>query len=261
MYLVINLAVIDMFIGGIAAHDLFYLPGTFCSLWKWHSIEVWENTFAVVAVSFFIASLTNIAIIALERVHATLFPFTHRVLKKWVHRLIIAVVWFTSGLGAIAFTLLFQSDKLYYINYLFYSFLLFCLLIICVSYTSIPIKVRWRAQPQNHGAASRERKLTMTLLIVTVVSLLLYLPYVILSYVIFISKFKIWWSLPPSVRFHLDSALLIFFYANSLLSILYYRLSACLNTDQLYLHCSANYLSNKEELQFFLFVTCNADRL
>jgi len=224
MYLVINLAVIDMFIGGIAARDLFYLPGIFCSLWKWHSIEVWANIFAVVVVSFFTASLTNIAIIALERVHATLFPFRHRVLKKWVHRLIIAVVWVTSGLGAIAITLLLQSDKLYYTRYLYNSFILFCLLIICVSYTSIVIQVRCGAQPQHHGAASRERKLTMTLLIVTVASLLLYLPHVILRYVIFISKFKIWWSLPPSVRFHLDSAFLIFFYANSLVNPIFYAI-------------------------------------
>ena len=42
-----------------------------------------------------------------------------------------------------------------------------------------------KAQPQHHGAASRERKLTMTLLIATVVSLLFYLPDVILHVVDF----------------------------------------------------------------------------
>ena len=42
-------------------------------------------------------------------------------------------------------------------------------------------------QPQHYAAASREKKLTMTLLIVTVVSLLLYLPFVIWSYVLFLS--------------------------------------------------------------------------
>jgi len=30
-YLVINLAVIDMFVGGISLYDLFYLPGIMCN--------------------------------------------------------------------------------------------------------------------------------------------------------------------------------------------------------------------------------------
>ena len=91
MYLVINLAVTDMLIGGIAVYPLFYVPGVRCNLWKW---KIGANSFMVIIflTFFFIASFTNIAIISLERAHATFFPFRHRVLKKWVYRLIIAVV-------------------------------------------------------------------------------------------------------------------------------------------------------------------------
>jgi len=226
MYLVINLAVIDMLVGGCAVHVLFYQPGVFCNLWNLHSIEVRTIIFIPVVIAFFFtAFLTNLAIIALERVHATCFPFRHRVLKKWVYRLIIAVVWVTSGLPAIASVLLQQFKETYYYGfYLLHIFILICLLIICVSYSSIVIKVRCGAQPQHHGATSRERKLTMTLLIVTVVSLLLYLPHVILRCVIFISKFKIWWSLTPLVRFHLDYTLLVLLYANSLANPILYTI-------------------------------------
>ena len=60
-----------------------------------------------------------------------------------------------------------------------------CILIIFVSHMSIVIYVRCGAQPQHHGEASRESKLTMTLLMVAGVSLLMYLPtetlYLILS--------------------------------------------------------------------------------
>jgi len=175
--------------------------------------------------SFFCyASLTNIAIIALERAHATFFPLRHRVLKKWVYRLMIAVVWVASVLVTIASGLLHQFKKFYYSFYLNAAFILICLLIICVTYTSIVVKVRCGAQPQHHGAASREKKLTMTLLIVTVVSLLLYLPQVIIRYVIHISNFKIWWSLPPSIRFHLDAVFLNLFYANSLVNPILYTI-------------------------------------
>ena len=38
-YLVINLAVIDMLVGGAVVYNLFYLDGVVCNLWKQHSIE------------------------------------------------------------------------------------------------------------------------------------------------------------------------------------------------------------------------------
>ena len=34
MHLVINLAVIDMFVGGVVLYNLFYFPGLDCNLWK-----------------------------------------------------------------------------------------------------------------------------------------------------------------------------------------------------------------------------------
>ena len=84
-YLVINLAVIDMFVGGPVVYNLFYWPGLLCYLWKWHSVQFGTYIFIQAVDSFFpIASLTNITIIALERVHATFCPLRHRVLKIWV---------------------------------------------------------------------------------------------------------------------------------------------------------------------------------
>ena len=225
-YLVINLAVIDMFVGGAIVCNLFYWPGVLCNLWKWHSIQYGTYIFLLVAVPFFpIASLTNITIIALERVHATFCPLRHRVLKKWVYRFIIAIVWVISGLLAIAYNLLRKFKETYYYgSSVFLTFSSIFPLIICVAYTSIVIKVRFGAQPQHHGAASRERKLTMTLLIVTVVSLLFYLPHVIWLSALYFSKQKIWWSLSSSAAYHLDFALLILLYANSLVNPLLYAI-------------------------------------
>ena len=224
-YLVINLAVVDMLVRGIAVYNLFYWPGIYCNLWKLHSFEVGTFIFILVLTAFFLfGSLTNITIIALERLHATVRPLKHRVLKKWVYRLIIAVVWVTSGLLSIAFVLLYFKKTVYYTLSLCFAYIPICLVIICVSYTSIVIKVRCGAQPQHHGAASRERKLTMALLIVTVVSLLLHLPYVVTMLTVVISKSDISWSLSPSVQFHLHYALLVLFYANSLLNPIIYAI-------------------------------------
>ena len=219
-YLVINLAVIDMFVGGFVGYDLFYWTGVICNLWKWQSNEYGTFIFIqVLSWLFIVGSLTNIAIIALERLHATFLPFRHRVLKKWVYGLIIAFVWVISGLTSISFSLLFLFEKIQYAFYLKLTFMSICLLIICVCYTSIVIKVRCGAQPQHHGAASRERKLTMTLLIVTVVSLLLCLPCVVFFFAGF-SKREIFWSTPIHVVF----TMIFLFYANSLVNPILYAI-------------------------------------
>ena len=39
--LVINLAVIDMFVGGIVSFIFFYYTGIRCNLWKFHLSEFW----------------------------------------------------------------------------------------------------------------------------------------------------------------------------------------------------------------------------
>ena len=71
-YLVMNLAVIDMFVGGVVVYNMFYYFGLVCNLWEWHFIEYWTSIIiGVPLVLFPIASLTNITIIALERVHAS----------------------------------------------------------------------------------------------------------------------------------------------------------------------------------------------
>ena len=218
-YLVMNLAVIDMFVGGTLVYYLFYWPGALCNLWKLHSIDDGTTDFILVVLRLLLpyGSLTNITIIALERMHATFLPFRHRVLKKWVYGLIIAVVWVISGLTSVSFSLLALFEDIQYADYLDLTFLSICLLTMCISYTSIVIKIRCGAQPQHHGAASRERKVTMTLLIVTVVSLLLYLPYAVF-FAIYISKSEIIWSLP--IHFYYTMTFLL--YANSLVNPILY---------------------------------------
>ena len=225
-YLMINLAVIDMVVGGGTVCYLFYFPEIECNLRKWHSVEDGTIVFInVLSTLFPLGSLTNMTIIALERLHATFRPLKHRVLKIWVYRLIIAVVWVTSGLGSIAFIRLLHFEETgYYGLYLCFTYFPICLVIICVSYASIVIKVRCGAQPQHHGAASRERKLTMTLLIVTVVSLLLYLPFVVDMLTTYISKSDIFRSLSPSVHFHLHNVMWVLFYANSLANPIIYAI-------------------------------------
>ena len=119
--------------------------------------------------------------------------------------LIIAVVWVASGLALVSYRLLDLFGKRQTVTYSRFTFLFICLLIICVSYTSIAIRVRCGVKPKHHGAASRERKLTMTLFIVTVVSLLLYVPNVVFFFASSLSKSKIHWPVLNHVEYTLVS--------------------------------------------------------
>ncbi|XP_078364499.1 histamine H2 receptor-like [Oculina patagonica] len=220
-YLVINLAVVDMLAGGFALHDVFYLlRASACNVLEYNLSEVRKfYILGILLVLFPVASLTNMTAMSIERLHATFWPFRHRVMSKWVYGLIIAAVWVTAGLLSIATTILREFTKKKYF-YLWNSFNLICLLVICISYASIVIQVRCGAQPQHHGATSRERKLTMTLLIVTFVSLLLWLPYVVGSLIYFATN--IFSSLSPLAIERVNHALIYSFYANSLVNPIVY---------------------------------------
>ena len=223
-YLVINLAVADMLLGGFATHDQFYWFGTvYCNVWKYNSIDPWAAyVLATLVHLFVVSSVTNIAAISVERLHATLRPFRHRLIKKWVYALIIAVVWVTAGLLSIALTVLGVFKGYIYYSFLLNSFNAVCLLVICISYASIVIKVRCGAQPQHHGAASRERKLTMTLLIVTVVSLMFYLPFTIYYFLVLTTD--VYTSMSFVTNFRLRRILFVLFFANSLVNPILYAM-------------------------------------
>ena len=182
MYLVISLAVADMLVGGLLIFDGWFL-GRDCNFWT--SDLNRPSNFVVIALFRLVplASLTNLAAISLERTHATFRPFAHRVTKKKIFGAAVVIVWMTAGLSStISGINIYLAPRLkrsdyFYVSYLtFYSF---CLLVILVSYTSIAIKIICGNQQHHHGASNRETKLTMTLFIVTVASLLLTLPYII----------------------------------------------------------------------------------
>ena len=226
MYLVINLAVADMFVGGYVEVITFLDTGTFCNFWQYISsyFGLWENVIYAVYLTFVLTSIINLAAISLERLHATFRPFKHRVIKKWVFGGAVALIWITAGLHSIAVQVILKlGDKnlFYYFFVSYCSVFPICLFLIFVSYVSIAVKINCGARPQHHGAASREKKLTKTLFIMTVVSLMLWLPFVLLLYPHLVGD-SFFTSVPLSTYFHLHKAILVLFYANSLVNPILY---------------------------------------
>ena len=222
MYLVISLTVADMLVGGLSGSvsqlDL---------LRKCHFVNVYLVHLKVIIVlrSFFLffpfVSLTNIAVISVERFHATFRPFRHRLIKRWAYVVAIVVVWVFPVI-----TLVIRDIEWFLIRhhlYLWESHCCLCLIVIFVSYTSILFKFRFGAHPQRHCAAAlRQRKLTVTLFITTLVSLLLWLPYNIFLIVHWSNGICNSLSLPE--HFRLAYSLQFLFYANSLVNPILYTI-------------------------------------
>ena len=195
-YLIINLAVADMLVGGYSTFHLSYSYGQTCNIWKSDSGIIFHLRIAI-ALLFLVCSLANVTAISLERVHATFWPFKHRVIKKQVYNVIIAVTWITAGSMSLAYITLteFKAWSIYF--YLWNSFNTICLSVICIS------------QGLHHNASTRERKMTATLFIVTFLSLVLWLPYIVNGLLMDASNYSV--VLPFRLRlffafsFHINS--------------------------------------------------------
>ena len=178
-YLIVHLAIVDLLVGVVSGPlQIELVIGRLCSLWKYRRKTIWSHylSFAFLHLFSFI-SLTNLIAISLERLHAIFCPFRHRFVRKWVYRVIIIFIWLIAIVRETAQIFLWEIADLMVIDiYLYILFYAVSLIVICVSYILIVIKVRCSSHPQFHSRSKRERKLTGTALIVSLVSLLCFLP-------------------------------------------------------------------------------------
>ena len=231
MYLVINLTVVDMFVGGSSTFAIVLLVLLYgCEaekiylLWpKWSPVLF---VLAMMEVWLPLTSVAGIAVISLERMHATFRPFRHRNIKKWAYGVTIAGLWILTAMIVIPFPLislcgnLHQQWQLLFPLYLWPSYCCLCLVVICVLYTSIALKFWCGTRPPSHGAANRQRKLTVTLFIMTIVSLLLWLPFVVYTFVLSSDLVRV--SFLTHLRLRLSFSLL--YHTNSLVNPIIYTI-------------------------------------
>ena len=223
MYLVINLTVADNFVGGISSIFLFEILGYHCQIVTVGSNTAPEGNITLFVFRWFpLTSLTSIAVISLDRMHATFRPFRHRNIKKWVYWVTIGAIWVLAAVMSTVITLVYLrfGMQVPLPLYLWLSYCCLCLLVICVSYTSIAVRYWCAVRPQHHGATSRQRKLTVTLLIMTIVSLLFWLPYLIFTFVILTGRRSLSFQQMMRVRF----ILLLLFYTNSFVNPIIYTI-------------------------------------
>ena len=215
-YLVVSFAVAEMSL------DLVYNVGVICNFWRYNTLH-WYQILQVLLLCFPVCSLTNMTVISLERLNATFWPFRHWTIKKSVYWVLIIAIWVTTLLFSCASRMIHNyAHKRDYYFYTLVSFISIYLLVICVSYVLIFVKLRFGNQPPHQGTANRERKLTVTLFTVTSLSLLLCLPYVITTFLFFATNISR--SLSVIALSRLLHGSIILLYANSFLNPLLYTM-------------------------------------
>ena len=88
-YLIINLTVADLLVGVVTASLVTLAP----YFDEGHGFSWQEFLILTLTHIFPLASAVNLSLISLERLHATLFPFRHCLIKKWLYFKVIIGSW------------------------------------------------------------------------------------------------------------------------------------------------------------------------
>ena len=190
-YLLLNLAIADFIVGAVAMPYFLYLLGGGYGLWKIQWMSGQYITYTSIDILSGFSSIISLVVVSLERLFSTFWPFRHRALDRKAYFVSIALIWVLATFPPSIFAISVQNvisrkQQMYILK----PFILFLFLIICISYVAILIKVRGGNHSQGHGLTERNRKLTISLLILTVVSLVTWMPFLVYNaMMVFNTKF------------------------------------------------------------------------
>ena len=215
-YLIINLTVADLLVGAVSGPVNIFSKdfSDHGHGFSWHKSIILTSSLI-----FPLASLGNLSLISLERLHATLFPFRHCLIEKWLYLKVIIGSWMKALLLAFTMAVLKELGLILTLfPFACYTFL--ALLIITVCNVIITIKVNNNPPPQHFSAVASERKLSVTLSIVTVVSILTILP----SSIWMVIEDHIFSQMSLVAFIQIDVTLALLYYANSIVNPLIYAI-------------------------------------
>ena len=181
-----------------------------------------KNLYLMICDIFYVASLGNLALISLERLHATLYPFRHCLVGKRTYCKIIILGWFGALTLSSVLCVIHMNDTVAG-RYTWIIYILLIRVVLSTSYVIIISKVKRKTPCQQlRSVISAERKLSVTLFIVSVASTLTLLPWVIATLISVLSSGFSWIQFSPHSR--ISNLVLAFYYLNSILNPLIYAI-------------------------------------
>ena len=253
-YLIINLAVADLLVGAVTGPLHIYHTLTF----KFYSGFSWKK-FTVFCFEFLFTncSMLHLALLSLERLNATLFPFRHSRMMNWIYLKTVVCIWLLAlVLASAEAALLFTASKASKI--VWPSVPIIVLSTVIVSYMIIIFNVKRNAPPQLSGAGDSDRKLTATLFVVTALSTLLILPcffYVVLG----VRKSNT--LLSKKAIFNIRNSVNALLYANSFVNPIVYtlRMQEFRNTALIRCHKSIEQQRQSLQMNCVTHITASLD--
>ena len=176
-YLIINLTVADLLIAAVSGPEALWFLKT--EKRPGHGLRALH---LIISDMCWIASLGNLVLISLERLHATLYPFRHYCLVgKRIYYKIIIFSWLGAFTLACGLQISRMIDAPFADHYPWVIYVCLTLAVLITSYVIIISKFIRRPHVQQLGSVtSAERKLSVTLFIVSAASTLTLLPWVII---------------------------------------------------------------------------------
>ena len=214
-YLIINLTVADLLVGAVTGpQEAFGQDLKLGHGFSWQGFSVLTS-----GLIFPLASQANLSLISLERLHATLYPFRHCLIDKWLYFKVIIGSWMITLLVACTMAVL-EMLILATIPYTFLCYTCLTLFIITVSSVVITTKVKKNPLLHDFNAVASERKLSVTLSIVTVVSILTILPTSVWG---LISQYILNYMSGAAFN-QMNKTVVLLYYANSIVNPLIYAI-------------------------------------
>ena len=177
LFLVINMAFADLMLGTVGIPLYIYDIGAAYLLWAAKMSTSFYNSLKVADTIFAQASLISAVLISIERFYAIYWPLKHRTLSMRAYCIVIFMVW---TLTAIVTTIISLACVLISCNYAFYVWIPYAvtlLSIVCGCNIGIWRKFhRGRMASQQQNRAVQNKRLTNTLLFVSIIALISWLP-------------------------------------------------------------------------------------
>ena len=221
--LVINMAFADAILGAVAM-PLYVFLWIGPTYWLWNykkklSLDISHISWSSVDATFTQSSLISAAAIAFERFYAIYWPLKHRTMSFKAYYIIIFIIWTLAFLLSAAFNIALFLISSKAASFCWMSFSLPSLFIVCACSIGIWKKFQLRnISSQQQNRAFLNKRLTLTLLLVSTISVLSWLPLLITNCLIYILKINI----PKVDLFYYIITLLNF--SNSLVNPVVYSL-------------------------------------
>ena len=213
-YLIINLTVADLLIAAVSGPETILV-----FIRNKRPKKGFGVLYSIISDMCWIASLGNLVLISLERLHATLYPFRHCLVGKRIYYKIIIFSWLGALTLACVLHIIRMKDWALADRYPWIIYVVLTLAVLTTSYVIILSKLIRKSSVQQLGSVmSAERKLSGTLFIVSAASTLTLLPWVIITCISIIQTVTLWIEFTPY------RIVLTFYYLNSILNPVIYAI-------------------------------------